>query len=82
MASLTCQQVSEFLMAYLDGELDAEAQAIFAAHLAECEECVRYLQDYQATVRLAKQAYKDLDDGDEPPERLINAILAAQKRKT
>jgi anti-sigma factor RsiW len=79
MVDLTCQRVSDFLMAYLDRELDAETHARFEAHLAECEECVRYLRDYQATVRLARKAYADLDERDRVPERLVKAILAARK---
>lgn len=78
---LNCREVTDFLMAYLDRELDAETHAAFEAHLVECEECVRYLRDYQTTVRLAKKAFSDTDDGDDVPEELIEAILAARKKQ-
>jgi anti-sigma factor RsiW len=80
MNELTCRDVAEFLMAYLDRELEPGQRVAFEAHLAECDECVRYLRSYQRTVRLAKSAGRDPDELDEVPERLVQSILAARKR--
>ena len=79
---LTCREVSEFLLAYLDHELKAEQRAAFEGHLRDCDECVRYLRSYERTVRLGKAAWRDADaPGAGPiPERLVEAILAVRRR--
>ena len=82
MIDLTCRQVADFLMAYLDHELDTAARAAFDAHLHECDECVLYLRSYVDAVRLGKAAYRDPDAAatDVMPEQLVRAVLAARKR--
>jgi anti-sigma factor RsiW len=79
---MTCRELIDFLMAYLDHELDPEQRAVFEAHLAECADCAAYLETYKETVRLGKAALVDSDaDVDERvPEELIAAILAARDR--
>lgn len=80
MLDLTCRDVAEFLMAYLDRELDEAHRAAFEHHLAECDECVLYVRRYEATVRLGKAAFDDpAGPPDALPERLARAILAARK---
>jgi predicted anti-sigma-YlaC factor YlaD len=74
---VTCQEVADFLMDYLNGVLAEVERAIFEEHLAECSDCVAYLQSYEVTVKLA-QAERDTRPS-EPPEDLIRAILAARK---
>jgi anti-sigma factor RsiW len=80
MTTLTCRQVADFLMAYLDGELAAAERAAFDAHLHHCDECVRYLRDYQATVHLAQDLRDDSDEPSDAPAPLVRAILAARRR--
>jgi anti-sigma factor RsiW len=75
---LTCRDVADFLMAYLDQELEPAQHAAFEAHLGECDDCVRYLRSYQATVRVARAAYAE--PAPPLPERLLHAIRAARKR--
>lgn len=79
---LTCRELVDFLMAYLDGELPERERAGFEAHLAECEDCVRYLGSYEATVRLERRAFEAPDSAvpDEVPEELVTAILAVRQR--
>jgi anti-sigma factor RsiW len=79
MTDLTCRDVADFLMAYLDRELDPNRRTAFEAHLAECDECVRYLRSYDRTVRLAKAAGRDPDEPADVPEQLVRSILAARK---
>ena len=78
---LTCRELVDFLMAYLDDELDPPALESFEAHLAECEDCLRYLQSYEATVRLERQAFETPDAPlpDEVPQELVAAILEARR---
>ncbi len=78
---LTCQQVIDFVMSYLDNELPAEDREIFDAHLQICVDCRNYLASYQAT----KQMTVDLGKADQTvpappiPAELVAAILAARK---
>ena len=80
MTDLTCRDVAEFLMAYLDRALDPSQRIAFEAHLGECDECVRYLRSYERTVRLARASGRDADEPADPPERLVRSILAARAR--
>ena len=78
MDELTCRDVADFLMAYLDDELEPQQRAAFEHHLGECDECVRYLRSYDATVRVALAAYAEPDPT--VPERPLRAIRAARER--
>jgi anti-sigma factor RsiW len=84
MTELTCRDVVEFLMDYLTHELDASQRHAFEAHVAVCDECVRYIRSYEQTVRLGKAAFECLEepaDG-QLPKKLIQAILDARRRVT
>lgn len=74
---MTCQQFVAFLMAYLDGELPAQERALFEEHMAVCPDCVRYLSQYNETVRAAQLSIDD-DLPADVPEELVRAILAAK----
>jgi len=71
---ITCRQVIEFIVDYLDGSLSAEDLRQFQRHLAVCESCVVYLQTYEQTLRLARDTGEELD----LPEDLVAAVLAAR----
>jgi anti-sigma factor RsiW len=66
-------------MSYLDGELDATPRRRFEDHLADCADCVRFLREYQATVRAGQSAYTDELPADVPAD-LVKAILDARQR--
>jgi anti-sigma factor RsiW len=76
---VTCQELSEFLMDYLDGALPDAQRACFEEHLAECPDCVAYLASYRETIRLGKTAGEDEDGwvAAEVPDELVQAVLAA-----
>ena len=76
---LTCQQLIDFIMSYLDGELPAEQRAEFDRHMSAWPSCVDYLKTYEKTVLLAKQCANE-PVPDEVPESLVQAILEARKR--
>jgi anti-sigma factor RsiW len=76
---LTCQQLIDFIMSYLDDELPTDQRAEFERHMAVCASCVDYLKTYEKTVLLAKTSA----DGPVPedvPESLVQAILEARKK--
>lgn len=72
---MTCKQVYDLVMAYLDNELSAQDRAEFENHLYKCcPSCGAYLESYKETVRLARQVGRSVSQDDVPP-RLIEAIL-------
>ena len=78
---LTCRELVDFLMSYLDDELSDPERRAFEAHLAVCEDCVAYLRSYEATVRLERQAFHapDTPVSDDVPDELVAAILASRR---
>jgi anti-sigma factor (TIGR02949 family) len=78
-AHLTCQQLIDFIMSYLDGELPLEQRAEFDRHMSACPSCVDYLKTYEKTVALARTCSSDTLP-EEVPESLVQAILEARKR--
>jgi anti-sigma factor RsiW len=80
---MTCRELIAFLADYLAGQLPAEERRVFEEHLAECPDCVAYLETYEATIRLGKDAFSSVQDTDcaDPPEELMAAILAARRRQ-
>lgn len=79
-SEITCREVLDFIMAYLDGDLTPAQHREFEHHLGICPSCVNYLDSYKATVKLGKAA---MQSSDEPatgsmPDGLIRAIRAAR----
>ncbi len=81
---LTCHELIDFLRDYLDGELEAEERARFERHLGLCPPCVRYLETYQETVRLGREAFGGSEGGvpEEVPDELVRAVLDARSRRS
>jgi anti-sigma factor RsiW len=79
---MTCRELVEFLMDYLDGQLSEPERQCFEEHLAECRDCVAYLATYQEAIRLSKEACMAGDDTLPPdvPEDLVRAVLAARRQ--
>ena len=78
---MTCRELVEFLMDYLDGQLSEPERVCFEEHLGECPDCVAYLATDQETIRLGKEACTAGDDALPPdvPEDLVRAVLAARR---
>jgi len=79
---MTCRELVDFLMDYLDGLLPEFERSCFEEHLGECPDCVAYLTSYREAVRLGKEACAAGDDTipAEVPEDLVRAVLAARRR--
>jgi anti-sigma factor RsiW len=79
---MNCREFTEFLYDYLFGNLSIEERAEFDKHLAECEWCVAYLDNYKKTIELEKIAFtaEDAPPPADAPEELIQAILRARPR--
>ena len=79
---MTCRELIDFLMAYLDGELPARESRSFERHLGLCPDCRAYLDSYRTTVRLGGELCRE-PEGEPPPdipEDLVAAILEARRR--
>lgn len=80
---MTCQELVEFLMDYLDGALPEPQRTCFEEHLAECPDCVAYLATYQEAVRLGKAVCAEERESVPPDvlEELVQAVLTARSRE-
>jgi anti-sigma factor RsiW len=79
---MTCREFVEFLWRYIDNDLAPGERSTFDDHLAKCSQCVKYLQQYQATIRTGKAALVASDNTIPPdvPEDLVQAILRSRAR--
>lgn len=75
-SEITCREMLTFLAEYLSGALPQVQREAFDGHLSRCPECVAYVNNYQAIVRLAKRASEPLPD--DVPEDLVRALVAAR----
>jgi anti-sigma factor RsiW len=78
---MNCREFTDFLMAYLDGELPEGERSAFDYHLHGCQSCVNYMETYRATVAAGRIACSDdAEVPDDVPEALVQAILAARNK--
>ena len=50
---LPCQEIVELVTDYLEDAMDEPLRASFEAHLAGCPHCTHYLEQIEATIRVA-----------------------------
>lgn len=76
--SLTCEQVSELISEYIDGELDESTAAAVASHIDNCADCRRLYDEISAVCR----AVADIGEVQIPDglhERIMSTV-STQKR--
>lgn len=56
---LTCQELVELVTAYLDGALTPAERLRFDSHLATCEGCRAYVEQFRTTIRLTGALAED-----------------------
>ena len=78
---MTCKEVAEFLMDYLDEALPQDVRNTFEEHLKVCSACRRYLDSYRKTIAMGKKAFADEGPCTEVPEELVQTILRARATK-
>jgi anti-sigma factor RsiW len=79
---VSCREFVDFLIDYQSGALSAAERACFEDHLAECPNCVTYMQTYRSTIELSKLACRSSGHVPEDvPEELVQAILAARRAR-
>jgi anti-sigma factor RsiW len=69
--SPSCQKVNSFIADYLDDELDPETRRKFVDHVADCNSCHAFLEEYKATVDFVRNS-----EAIEPPQELVEKTLA------
>ena len=74
---MTCRQLVELLIDFLDGELPEERRRHLEEHLQFCPPCLTYLETYKVTIQLTRR----LPDTPPPPELLerLKAALCEDK---
>lgn len=75
---LTCDQITEFIMDYLDGALPTAQREHFEEHLPVCRACQDYLHSYTAAIRAGKAACKN-SNAPPIPDALVRIILDSRK---
>lgn len=70
---LTCEDVNDFLAAYVDDDIPAQLRRRYEAHVARCDVCSAYLSQYRTTMHLAHEAGSN---GAAVPEELVDMTLA------
>ena len=79
---ITCRELIDFLMDYVDGTLPTARRGEFERHLAVCPSCIAYVESYRQTVRLGKASMiaNDAPADTVAPRRLVEAIRLARRR--
>jgi anti-sigma factor RsiW len=72
MTDINCVSGVELLMEYLEGELPADTHAAITAHVSGCARCEAFIESYQATPRIFREATLET-----MPEELQASLLAA-----
>jgi anti-sigma factor RsiW len=75
---MTCRELNDFLLEYVEGSLAARVRGEFERHLGLCPDCVRYLDEYREVIRLGGVCGADEAPAHDVPEDLIQAVLAAR----
>lgn len=74
---MNCREISEFLRELVAGELPAEVQMEFDAHMAACHSCVEFLAQYRQTIAISQSAFRLPAD---VPDELVQAIMKAVRQ--
>jgi anti-sigma factor RsiW len=75
---ITCRQLIDFIVDYVDGALDETSRHDFERHLQVCASCRNYLDTYRATMSLTRIVVTD-EPVEDAPEELVQAILSRRQ---
>ena len=77
---MSCKDVADFLLDYLDGTLPLAQRLMFKLHISLCRDCRRYIDSYKKTIAISR-ATNRAAELENPPEALIQAILKSHRSK-
>jgi anti-sigma factor RsiW len=75
---MACVELVELVTDYLEGALPPEERRRFDAHIAGCEGCTAYLEQFRETIRLAGVLRED-DVSPEARATLLAAFAGWQR---
>ena len=80
---ITCRELVDFLIDYVEGTLPPDEKAAFEEHLSVCPACQHYVMSYKTTIALSRVAFRNPDDEVPPevPADLVKAIMAVRPPK-
>ncbi|MCI0378178.1 MAG: zf-HC2 domain-containing protein [Gemmataceae bacterium] len=52
---MTCKEIAELLLDYLDGNLPKEYCDIICQHINLCGPCLHYVESYQLTMKICRE---------------------------
>jgi anti-sigma factor RsiW len=55
-AVISCQQLIDFCLDYLEDALPQDERLRFQRHLAQCTDCVVFFETYQKTPQISREA--------------------------
>ena len=73
---MTCRELEEFIVDYIDGNLPYSKKIMFVFHLIMCDECNSYINAYKKSIELGKKHFEEIDKDlqVDPPDKLIEII--------
>jgi predicted anti-sigma-YlaC factor YlaD len=74
MTGLSCREAVELVTSHLEGKLDRDTERRFTEHLAECEGCDRYLDQFRLTIRMLGEL-----PAESPPDDAGHRLLSASR---
>ena len=79
LPEMPCRELVELITDYLEDRLSPTDRASFEAHLAECEACRTYLEQFQQTIRALGHLPEDVLSS-EAREALLAAFRGWSRR--
>lgn len=74
---MTCKDFIDQLLDYTEDDLNAEARRLCRQHADLCRDCADYLNEYEATAKLCRDAFEGDAEAPDLPEELVQSILQA-----
>ncbi len=77
---MTCRELVDFLIDYVEEQLPPGQRAAFERHLEVCPACRDYLHSYRLTIQISRTAMRDAPESAAAamPDELVAAILASR----
>lgn len=78
---LTCKQLIDALVDYVDGRLSLSRRLAVLVHLFFCVDCRSYLQDYRTTIKASQESMAAAEEHPpaEVPEDFVQAVMKARQ---
>lgn len=78
---MTCRDLADFLAAYVGNDLAPDVHSTFERHLGACQNCRRFLKQYEQTMAAGRTAFALVDEMPVPDD-LVRAILSSLREDT